>query len=149
MPLAFLQTLHELDPLLGTPVTCKTKAGSVSKDSNSTPVLNYPSPEGFLWSGVSHLLGFYWQCDDLEHSRTLLHSGSAAFSLCLTHTKSSSAAHWNIQRGKCSAIKRELSPLSPLKAWQSLLAPPNPKPRTSLAKGPQQPDWLLGLLGFF
>lgn len=44
IPLALLPTLQELDPLLRTPQTLKTKAVSVSKDSNSTPVLHHPSP---------------------------------------------------------------------------------------------------------
>lgn len=151
MSLAFLPTLHELDPLLRTPLTCKTKAGPVSQDSDSTPVLNCLSPQGFLWSGMSHLLGFCWQHDDLEHRSSPTQQdtvGCICFGLCLTHTNSPSAPHCSTQRGKSLAIKPELSPFSPLKAWQSLLAPPNPKPQTNLAQGPQQHDWLLGLLGF-
>lgn len=43
-------------------------------------------------------------------------AGCLCFSLCLSHTNSSSAAHCSTQRWKCLAIKPEISSLHPLKA---------------------------------
>lgn len=142
--LALLPTLGELDPLLRTPLTCTTKAGSVSKDSNSTPVLNHPSPKGVLWSGMSHLLGFYWQCDDLEH-RTLLGASGAA---CASPTPTAHPCTPEYPEGKMLSNYSRTQSSLPTKSRAELSGPTNPKPQSSFAKGPQQLDWLWGLLGF-